>query len=316
MVFIPLTALLCFFVPETVYNRNPTTAAKLDDYSENKVPLSTVSSVSSGQQPEEVKKRYDLAIFRSRVSDDSFWKLLLKPFPLFAYPAVIFSSLVYGSFFTWLVVLSVLSVPIFSAPPYNLSPSQIGVTNIPLIFAGIAGSAISGWMSDKLVRLMARKNGGIYEPEFRLVLMGVAAVLSTVAFFGFGITVQMGMPIPVLLVFVSLHALAAPFATQAAYTYVTDCHPKDVNQAFVSIGLVKAGLTFLASTSVNGWYMAQGPKVVFWSIAGINLGVCILTIPMYTFGKKFRALVSHSKLDIARLTMLQVARKIDSRITH
>lgn len=54
--------------------------------------------------------------------------------------------------------------------------------------------------------------------------------------------------------------------------------------------------TFLASTSINGWYEAQGLKVVFWSIAGINLAVCSLTITMYIFGRKFRALVSNSTL--------------------
>lgn len=127
-------------------------------------------------------------MFRGRVSDDSFWKLVVKPFPFFVYLAVIFSSLVYGSFFTWLVVLAVLSVPIFSAPPYSLTPGQIGITNLPLLFAGITDSAISGWMSDKVVCSMARRNGGIYKPEFRLILIIVAAVVSTISF-GFGHTV-------------------------------------------------------------------------------------------------------------------------------
>lgn len=305
LIFIPLTILLCVFVPETVYDRNR--RAKAIEYPERSDSSFTTLESVDPEKPDDLnaKKVSNLAVFRGRVSNDSFWKLVLKPFPLFVYPAVIFSSLIYGSFFTWLVVLSVLSVPIFSAPPYSLTPSQIGITNLPLLFAGMVGSAISGWMSDKVARSMARRNGGIYEPEFRLILMVVAAVISSIAFFGFGLTVHMGLSVPFLLVFVSLHSLAAPFATQAAYTYVADCHPRDANQAFVTIGLVKALTTFLASTSINGWYHTQGPKVVFWSIAGINLAVCSLTFPMYIFGKKFRALVSNSILcDITYLIII------------
>lgn len=240
------------------------------------------------------------AIFRGRVSNERFFKQLIKPFPLFVYPAVIFGSFIYGSFFTWLVALSVLSVPMFSAPPYSLTPSQVGLTNLPLLVTGLLGAPASGWLADKVIRSMAKRNNGIYEPEFRLTLMSIAALLSTVAFFGLGASIHAGANIAWPLTFISLHSLAIPFASQAAYTYVVDCHPDDANQAFVTIGLVKSLLTFLATTSVNGWLESQGARTVFWSIGGVNLGLCALTIPMYIFGKRFRALVS-ARLHIARV---------------
>jgi MFS family permease len=180
----------------------------------------------------------------------------------------------------------------FAAPPYNLTPSQVGLTNLPLLVAGLVGAPVSGWMADKVIRSMSKRNNGVYEPEFRLTLMIIGALLSTIGFFGLGSSIAAGAHIAWPLTFISLHSLAIPFATQAAYTYVVDCHPEDANQAFVTIGLVKAILTFLATTSVNGWFEAQGPRTVFWSIGGVNLGICLLTIPMYIFGKKFRALVS------------------------
>lgn len=167
LVFIPLFASIFVFVPETVYNRVLQSGAvdvvQKDD-------SSSLTNTSSNVEKSRPSTAFKLTVFRGRVSSKSFWREVIRPFPLMVYPAVIFSSLIYGSFFTWFVVLTVLSVPIYSSPPYNLNPAQIGLTNLPLLATGMLGSAISGWMVDKIARSMARKNGGIYEPEFRLTL--------------------------------------------------------------------------------------------------------------------------------------------------
>ncbi|RFU33959.1 hypothetical protein B7463_g2387, partial [Scytalidium lignicola] len=255
-----------------------------------KISELSITAVDSDKPP---KRRYsELAVFRGRVSDVSFWGQVVLPFPLFLYPAVIFGSFVYGTFFAFLVALSVVSVPLFSAPPYNLTPSQVGLTNIPLLFAGLLGAPISGWMADWVIRTMAKRNNGTYEPEFRLTLMAVGGALSIAGFAGLGISAEMGAPIAYPLAFESLQSLAVPFASQAAYAYVTDCHPVNANQAFVTIGLVKAILTFISTTFINGWFETQGPKTVFLIIAAINFGLVLLTIPMYVFGKRFRSLVA------------------------
>ncbi|KAK5214192.1 hypothetical protein LTS03_003857 [Exophiala xenobiotica] len=321
LIFIPLVVATFFFVPETVYHRNTSTkgvellqktgtattaTAKSDIDITTTISTTEILRIRAGQHPAPARSPIssfgggELAVFRGRVSDESFWRQVILPFPLFLYPAVIFGSFIYGSFFAWLVAVSVVSVPMFSAPPYNLSPAQVGLTNLPLLFAGLAGAPVSGWLADKVIRSMAKRNNGVYEPEFRLTLMAIAAVLSTVAFLGLGSSVGAGAPLAVPLFFVSCHSMAIPFASQAAYTYVTDCHPRDANQAFVTIGLVKGVLTFLSATFINGWFEVKGAKRVFWTIAAVNAALSQLTVPMYVFGKRFRALV---------------ARKIQTRIS-
>ena len=51
-----------------------------------------------GKEPKE-SYMSQLRLFRGRLSDQSFWKAAVKPFPLVAFPAVLFSTLVYASFF-------------------------------------------------------------------------------------------------------------------------------------------------------------------------------------------------------------------------
>ena len=123
-----------------------------------------------------------------------------------------------------------------------------------------------------------------------------AVIFATIGFLGFGISAQRGDSIYQLIAFMSIHSFSVPFASTASLTYVIDCHPKDANQAFVTINFTKAVLTFVATTYANGVMASIGPSTVFVAITMINLGVCALTIPAYVFGKRFRSLVARSSL--------------------
>ncbi|KAF2681616.1 MFS general substrate transporter [Lentithecium fluviatile CBS 122367] len=285
LIFIPIVVLMYFVVVETTYNgpRGNTV-----------IELAEKGSVSFVDTAKKETYSQKLRLFRGRVSGESFWKGVWKPVPLIAYPAVLFSTVVYGMFFTLLVTISVLSVTAFSMPPYNLNPAQIGLTNLPLLAVSLIGSPLSGWMADGIPKAMARRNKGVFEPEFRLTLMLIATPLATAGFLGFGMSVQRGLPIGWPVFWVAVYSLSVPFASQASLAYVIDCHPKDANQAFVTINFTKAVMTFLATTYANGWFLKMGPQATFNIITTINLGVCLMTIPAYVFGKRFRSMVARS----------------------
>ncbi|USP82025.1 uncharacterized protein yc1106_09299 [Curvularia clavata] len=285
LIFIPILFGMYFIVVETTYYGARPTGGKPD--------FDDTDSITQADEPKPTY-RSQLAIFRGRLSPESFWKNAWKPVPLIAFPAVLFSTIVYGSYFTWLLTISVLSVNIFSAPPYLLNPAQVGMTNLPLLGVALIGSPLSGWTADAVAKFMARRNKGIFEPEFRLTLMVPATIFATIGFLGFGITTSQGYPIAWPLVFMSIHSLSVPFASTASLTYVIDCHPKDANQAFVTINFTKAVFTFIATTYANGIMAKVGPRMVFDSVTLINLAICSLTIPAYIYGKRFRSLVARS----------------------
>ncbi|TVY90722.1 putative MFS-type transporter [Lachnellula willkommii] len=290
LIYVALLPAVYFFVPETAYQRRSLPRTWISEKEEAiEIELKDIENTQ--------KKSFadSLSIFNGRVSDAGFWKTAIKPVPLCTYPAVIFSTLVYGTFQTWLITISLLSVNIFAAPPYNLTPSQIGLTNLPQLLIGFLATGLAGFFADWIVGYMSRGNKGIYEPEFRLTLMIPATILSTIAFFGFGISAGQGAPVAWPVFFMTVNAVAVPFATSASFTYVIDCHPQDANQAFVTINFLKAIFVFVASLFVNGWLSKVGPQMVFSTIGGFNLVTCLFTIPIYVFGKKFRSMVSRSR---------------------
>ena len=109
---------------------------------------------------------------------------------------------------------------LFTAPPYNFSVGQAGLVSVCPFILCIIGEVIVGPLNDYICIKMARRNHGVYEPEFRLVLMSVVVVLGTVGFFGFGATVhyQTHWSGPVLTYGLANMALA--FASTCVFGYV------------------------------------------------------------------------------------------------
>ncbi|PBP19894.1 MFS general substrate transporter [Diplocarpon rosae] len=200
-IYAGIIPMMYFFVPETVFfAKEPETEVIFD-----KSSLRVYEIVL----PEPKKSYADrLTVFQGRISKAGFWRLAFKPLPLISFPAVIYASLTYSVYAAGLTLIALLQDSIFSAAPYNLSASAIGLTNLPLFGVGLVGTLVSGYCADAVVQFMTRKNGGVYEPEFRLVLMFVAASLSTVAYIGFGYSVAAGAPLVVPVAFLGIEMLS------------------------------------------------------------------------------------------------------------
>lgn len=208
-------------------------------------------------------------------------------------------------------VFSVVNGVLFTEPPYNFTVGQAGLVSVSPFILCIIGEAISGPLNDWICLKLAHRNHGVYEPEFRLVLMVVVVILGTVGFYGFGATVhyQTHWTGPVLtfgfanmcLAFGStcvfgyvLVRLLMGSVLRSALTFRQDCYPKLAVEAFVAIN-ARNFLTFGLTYFVNNWLEKDGPLEVFNVLGSCFLGVCLLTIPLWIFGKKIRSWVARNK---------------------
>lgn len=159
-----------------------------------------------------------------RYSNAPFLKIFLRPAIVLFYPGVLWAFLIYGVTLTWIVVFSVVNANIFTREPYNFSVSQVGLISLSPFILTIVGQVISGPLNDYLCLYLARKNHGIYEPEFRLVLMIPVFFLGVAGFFGFGASVhyQTHWIGPVLTF--GLANMAMAFAGGCCFGYVIDSY--------------------------------------------------------------------------------------------
>ena len=95
-------------------------------------------------------------------SHDNLLKIVARPFEMLASPVVLWATLLFTTCISWLVGISITISQIFSAPPYNFTVQQVGLTNLSSFVASLIATAIAEPLTDGIARFMARKNGGVY----------------------------------------------------------------------------------------------------------------------------------------------------------
>ena len=85
------------------------------------------------------------------------------------YPATMFTILALAVSLAWFLAILNVNLSVFQAPPYNMTPSINSLINISGLIGNVLGSYLGGALMDKYIEWQARRNGGIYELEMRIV---------------------------------------------------------------------------------------------------------------------------------------------------
>lgn len=228
--------------------------------------------------------------YHGRLNNDKWFKVMLRPFILFAYPAVLWSSLIYACSIGWLIVISETLAILYRNPDlYNFTALQTGLTYISPFIGGILGTGVAGKVSDVIVRAMSRRNGGLYEPEFRLVMSIPITITTCIGLMGFGWSIDEKDHWMVPTTFFGIISFGCSLGSTTSITFCVDSYRQYAGEALVTLNFAKNifhGLVF--SLFVTHWLADDGPKMVYIWIGVIQLIVCLLTIPMYIYGKRMR----------------------------
>jgi hypothetical protein len=154
--------------------------------------------------------------------------LLFKPFLLLRHPAVIWGCCMWAVTFTWVIIQGAVASQIFTPPPYSLSPTAVGnLIGIAPLIGSALGTFLGGWSCDIIAKLMVRRNNGMYEPEFRLVIIMPSLIAVAIGGFGLGFAVEKGLNVVVCGVFLAFVNFAVGMACTGIVTYTNDvCQDK------------------------------------------------------------------------------------------
>jgi MFS family permease len=137
---------------------------------------------------------------------------------------------------TWIVVFSVVNAQIFGVAPYNFTPSQIGLINLSPLIMTVVGLMIAGPLNDFICLYLAKKDHGIYEPEFRLVLMFLVLIPGIVVFFVFGATLHYKTHWIGLVLCFGISNMAMNFETGCVFGYIIDSY-EDLSEEGLTLWL-------------------------------------------------------------------------------
>ena len=149
---------------------------------------------------------------------------------------------------------------------------------------------------------MIRRNKGVYEPEFRIILVVAQLVFGCAGLYGFGITAnnvnKYGWFWPDF--FYALEVMGMVLGAVASALYIVDAHSEfslsysrdnlyerangyqgDIAvEAFTCLLIFKNIFSFGLTWGAYDWIVSGGIVKIFYIIASIQVGICLLSIPM------------------------------------
>jgi hypothetical protein len=309
--------LILFFVPETAYRR----AHLLDlDLLTNESEDPLQEDRTTPQRDQDEKSIHSTSItepaparatwaqrlmpFNGRKTDESFIKLLLRPFPLFFHPAVAWACLIQGVIIGWTVMVGVILSLIFLGPPLFFNEEKAGKMYTGAFIGSMLGLILAGLYSEYVTKIMVRRNQGKYEPEFRILLVIPTLIFSCIGLYGFGITAndvkRYGWLVPE--VFLAFIIISMVMGAIASAQYLLDAHRDIAVEAFTNLLIFKNMFSFMLAYKAYTWVFAIRIRQLFIIFGSIEIAICLLSIPMYVFGKKNREFFQrHDLLQMTKL---------------
>lgn len=238
--------------------------------------------------------------FNGRKTDERYLHLLLRPFPLFFHPGILWSCLIQGTLIGFTVLIGVVLAGIMLGPPLWFGEVETGYMYTGAFIGALLGFALTGLISDWSANTLTRMNNGVYEPEFRMVLIIPQLVFGCAGIYGFGYTssdaVRYGWFWPDF--FFALVVMGMVCGAVGSALYIVDAHRKfelpweasvictdelgDMSIEGFTCNLVfKNIFSFALTFKCFDWIVSAGNfKDVFVAVASVQVAVCALTIPM------------------------------------
>ena len=309
--------LVVFYCPETTYPRPEghtmqqqanttvqgynTSKVSSEKESQEALPIPTANSSSSSERqpafiPKKMSYARSLLPFSRRFTHENPFKLVLRPFPLFFHPAIFWACLIQGAMIGWTVLMGVVLAAIFLGPPLWFDEVITGYMYTGPFLGAVFGFIMSGIFSDLSTKWLIKKNNGIYEPEFRLLLVIPQLVFGAIGLYGFGWAANNVSPGGYIVpdIFFALEVVAMINGAVASSLYIVDAY-KDIQvEAFTCLLIFKNVLSFGLTWSAYDWLIHSGKDgifKIFVALGSVQIGICLLTIPVWIFGKMGRRLL-------------------------
>lgn len=228
-----------------------------------------------------------LKLFDFSRGTENLWENIKRPVTMFRFPGVCWAGFFYGTNLVWFNVLNGTASLIFTSV-YNFSPAMVGLTYLAPIIGSILATAFTGVYGDRFKLTMARRNGGIYEPEQRLWLTVPFAILIPASLILWGVGAAHGIHWIGPVFGMGILGGCVAIGCSVPITYFIESYREMSGPGMVPIILIRNCLSFAISYGITPWVSNLGIRNCFLSVAFIAMTTTCSFFVMIMIGKKLR----------------------------
>ncbi|OLN86163.1 putative MFS-type transporter C1271.10c-like protein 6 [Colletotrichum chlorophyti] len=298
------------FVPETAYDRpmeafmstSPSDTSNLLPATQTDITVPTGRCrypVQRYTATDNNQTRYEERNFTSNlqifVRKPTWWRCLfcLKQIgQVFLFPHVLWVAISNGLFQGIDISIQMTYAETLVKPPYNWANTSVSLIQLGQILVALLCVPLIGWLSDYVIRLCARRNQGIHEPEQRLIawILPMIAALILTLLYGYVLKNPDQYHWMAIVSVVDGFLIVLMGINTVGMAYLIDSHPGFAGAILVALPVTRGLVGFGLSKHTTEYIANIGPVKTFGIYAAVSAAFCFLGIVLYFTAKRVRSL--------------------------
>ncbi|THW13492.1 hypothetical protein D6C84_06595 [Aureobasidium pullulans] len=231
-----------------------------------------------------------------------FLRHVWQPFIILAaFPAITYVAFTWGTQLAWYSMVNTTSASVFPYPPYNFSTTGVGLLNLPAFIGASIASVYAALLSDRSILWLAKRNNGIYEPEFRLYTAIFPAIASAVGVFVYGLSTAHGMHWIIPCIGIGIFGYGFVGLGHGVLTYLLDGYGNIAGDALVGVAFVRNICATAIVFAATPWMEALGMYDLFVCVGCLAVFFALLGLPVIIWGRSMRVHGAKRYMKMARL---------------
>ncbi|PIL28608.1 MFS general substrate transporter [Ganoderma sinense ZZ0214-1] len=212
-------------------------------------------------------------IYNGTFSDETIWRIFLRPFPFLLSPVTWFAFIGYsmptlclGVFLirrrstdTGVDFVALCTSTIYTIT-YHFDASEIGLISVSNFVGIIPAVIVAGPLSDRWIVWMSQRNRGVYEPEFRLLFMQGLLFL-VFGLVGWGIGYEHHMPWTGAVGCAIMMAFGSFASPMTVLAYLIDTHGTNSLHVLTLNVFARSMIAYAMTFFANGLVLSAGVKL-------------------------------------------------------
>lgn len=225
-------------------------------------------------------------------------------FKVFTLPAVWLSGILWGLQDAYMSFFLTTQDTYFYDDPWNYSETGVAIMNVATLVGAVIGCVMLGYLSDKHVLWMAKRNNGLFEPEYRLWLLFITIIVSPIGLIMFGVGAAEGGKWPAWVVYGGLGCIGFGWGSigDTAMSYLMDSYPEIVIQGMVGVSIINNTLACIFTFTCSLWLDRAGTKSTYIVLAVIDFVSIAFIIPTLVWGKSWRRKTKQLYIELVELS--------------